>query len=227
MQKETIEATKYKLVKAGVNLDETKTIHDAGIKSGATLVANFNSITIKVKLDNKSFDVEVDPDNKVKTIKDAVKEIKQVVATRYTLKMGTVTLDDTKTIYASGIKAGTIVTADLNAIKIKVDIDGKVVEVNVDPDNKVKVIKDKIKAAENIEGTRYKLVKGGVTLDDTKTIYESGITKDATVVANFNSISIQVKLGTKTFAVDVDPDNKVSTIRDAIKTKESITTDGF
>jgi predicted small secreted protein len=125
-------------------------------------------------------------------------------------------------LYASGIKAGTIVTADLNAIKIKVDIDGKVVEVNVDPDNKVKVIKDKIKAAENIEGTRYKLVKGGVTLDDTKTIYESGITKDATVVANFNSISIQVKLGTKTFAVDVDPDNKVKTIKDAIKEIQSV-----
>jgi aerobic-type carbon monoxide dehydrogenase small subunit (CoxS/CutS family) len=195
------------------------TIHNAGIKTGATLVANFNSISITVKLDGSPFNVEVDPDNLVKTIQDAIKEKKQVEAVRYTLKMNNVVLDNTKTIYASGIKAGSVLTADLNSIKIKVDVDGKIVEVNVDPNDKVKVIKDKIKATENIEGTGYKLVHAGVTLDDTKTIYASGIVKDATVVVNFNSITISVKLGTKTFNIDVDPDNKVKTIRDAIKEK--------
>jgi hypothetical protein len=71
----------------------------------------------------------------------------------------------------------------------------KKVVVNVDPDNTVKTIKDKIKATENIEATGYKLVKGGVTLDDTKTIADSGIVAGATIVADFNSISISVKLG--------------------------------
>jgi hypothetical protein len=76
------------LTKAGVTLEDDKTINDAGIKNNTVLVANFNSITIKVKLDGKEFDVDVDPDNKVKTIKDSIKEIKHVESTRYTLKKG-------------------------------------------------------------------------------------------------------------------------------------------
>jgi hypothetical protein len=42
--------------------------------AGTTVVANLNSITITVKLGTKTFNVDVDPDNKVKTIKDAIKE---------------------------------------------------------------------------------------------------------------------------------------------------------
>ena len=48
--------------------------------------------------DGKTFTISVDPDNKVKTIKDAIKEIKHVEATRYTLKKGTHVLNDNKTI---------------------------------------------------------------------------------------------------------------------------------
>lgn len=137
------------------------------------------------------------------------------------MKNGATVLVDTQTIYASGIVEGTVLTADLSSIAIKVNIDGKLVNVNVDPNDLVKTIKDKIKATEGIDGG-YKLVLAGQALDDTKTIYASGIRKDATVVADFNSISVTVKLGTLTFTIEVDPDNKVSTIKDAIKAKQSV-----
>jgi regulator of extracellular matrix RemA (YlzA/DUF370 family) len=211
----------YKLVKAGVQVVETQTIHAAGIISGTNLVANFNNINVKVNLDGQQFNIQFDPDNKIKTIKDAIKEIKHVEATRYSLKKAAVVLVDTQTIYASGITEGTVLTADLNSIAIKVDIDGKMVTVNVDPNDLVKTIKDKIKATEGIDGG-YKLVHAGTALDDTKTIYASGIRKDATVVADFNSIQVTVKLGTKTFSIEVDPDNKVKTIKDAIKEKQQV-----
>jgi hypothetical protein len=116
--------------------------------------------------------------------------MKQVEATRYTLKMNNVVLDDNKSIFDSGIKAGSIVTADYNSISVTVDIDGKMVQVNVDPDNTIKTIKDAIKAKENIETTGYKLVKGGVTLLDTAVISTSGIVSGTTLVADFNSINI-------------------------------------
>jgi hypothetical protein len=59
--------------------------------------------------------------------------------------MGSVTLDDTKSIFDSGIKANTVITADYNTINVKVEIDGKQVDISVDPDNTVKTIKDQIK----------------------------------------------------------------------------------
>jgi predicted small secreted protein len=142
------------------------------------------------------------------------------------LKKGTQVLDDTKTIYASGIKAGETITADYTAIKVKVDIDGKIVEVSVDPDNLVKTIKDAIKQKEGIDGG-YKLIKGGAILDETKTISESGLKGGSTIVADFNSITINIKLGTKTFPIEVDPDNKVKTIKDAIKEKQEVESDVY
>jgi hypothetical protein len=94
----------------------------------------------------QTIQVDVDPDNKVSTIKAAIKEKTQIEATRYTLKIGTVVLDDNKSIYASGITVGSVITADYSSITIKVEIDGTQVDVNVDPDNMVSTIKDQIKA---------------------------------------------------------------------------------
>jgi hypothetical protein len=53
------------------------------------------------------------------------------------LKKGSIVLDDTKTIYASGIVSGTVITADYNSISITVQIGEEEVELAVDPDNKV------------------------------------------------------------------------------------------
>jgi len=190
----------YKLVKGGVTLEDTKTIADSGITGGSTVVADFNTITIQVKLGTKTFSVDVDPDNKVKTIKDAIKEKQEVEGTVYTLKKGAEVLDDNKSIFDSGIKAGTLITADYNVITVKVDIDDKIVEVSVDPDNTIQTIKDQIKQKEGLEGG-YKLVKGGEVLEDTKTIADAGIKSGQTITADFKSIGIKIKLGTKTFDI--------------------------
>jgi hypothetical protein len=210
----------YQLTLAGQKVDETKTINNAGIKEGSVIVVDYTVITLKVKIGTKTIDVQVDPDNKVSTIKDAIKEKEGVEQSAITLKKGSETLDGEKTIQGAGLKEGTEITADFTAISVTVDIDGKKVEVSVDPDNKVSAIKEKIKAKEDIDASRYKLVKGGETLDEGKTIHNSGIKAGATLTADFNTISIKVKLGTKTLDIDVDPDNKVETIKTAIKEKE-------
>jgi hypothetical protein len=76
-------------------------------------------------LNGETFNVDVDPDNKVKTIKESIKGIKQVESTVYTLKKGNEVLDDNKSIFDSGIKAGTVLTVDYNTITVMVSIDGK------------------------------------------------------------------------------------------------------
>jgi hypothetical protein len=135
----------YQLTLAGVAVTETLTIDQANIRDGSTLVVDYNVINIKVKIGTKTIDISVDPDNQVSTIKDAIKEKENVAKETITLKKATQVLVDTQTIQASGIVEGTIITADFNSISVTVDIDGKMVIVNVDPDNLVKTIKDKIK----------------------------------------------------------------------------------
>jgi hypothetical protein len=65
------EGDAYTMSKSGVPLsDGTKTIKAAGIKSGETILIDYAEITIKVKKASGTvFDIKVDPDNKVDTIR--------------------------------------------------------------------------------------------------------------------------------------------------------------
>jgi hypothetical protein len=47
------------------------------------------------------------------------------------------------------------------------------------------------------------------------------------LVVDYTVISIKVKIGTKTLNLTVDPDNQVSTIKDAIKEKENVPKDSI
>ena len=122
-----IEASTFNLTKAGENVDPGMTIYDAGIVGNTYLVLNFKEIEINVKLDTEIFPVKVDPDNKVSTIKDAIKELRGVESSRYKLMRGTKELHDTNTINKEKITEGTTITADLNQIRLKVDIDDTIV----------------------------------------------------------------------------------------------------
>jgi predicted DNA binding protein len=135
------------------------------------------------------------------------------------LKKAGVVLDDNKSIFDSGIVANTVVTADYNTIAITVTVDGTDVAVSVDPDNTVATIKDQVKAQKSIDIARYKLVKGGVALQDTAKIADQGIVAGTKLVADFNTIQISVTMGSQTYQISVDPDNKVSTIKTALKEK--------
>jgi hypothetical protein len=182
----------YQLTRAGQKVEETKTIHAAGIKDGSVIVVDYTVITIKVKIGTyesaRTVDIQVDPDNKVSTIKDALKEKEGVAQTSITLKKDGAVMDGEKTINGAGLKEGSTITADFKTISITVDVQGKLVEVSVDPDSKVTTIKDKVKEKEGIAIGRYKLLKGGEPLDESKTINAAGIKAGATVVADFSSI---------------------------------------
>jgi hypothetical protein len=119
----------------------------------------------------------------------------------------------------------TKLTADFHSISVTVKILDQDKTLSVDPDFKVSTIMDKL-TGEGFE-VGYTLNKGGAALNITKTIARSGIKNGDVLVADYNEIAIKYKVLGKTVTINVDPDNKVSTIRDAIKTKESITTDGF
>jgi hypothetical protein len=209
----------YQLTLAGQKVVETKTISAAGIKDGSVIVVDYTVITIKVKVGIKTVDIQVDPDNKVSTIKDALKEKEGVAQSSITLKNAGAVMDGEKTVNGAGLREGSTITADFKTISITVDVQGRLVEVSVDPDNKVSTIKDKVLQKEGIAAGRYKLVMAGATLNETKTINEVGIRAGATVTADFSSIQVHVKIGAQTLDIDVDPDNKVSTIREKVTAK--------
>lgn len=87
--------------------------------------------------------------------------------------MNSQVLVSTKTIYESGITANSTITVDIKNINIKVKItEGQTEKIEVDPDNLLKTVKDKLKDEHDIDPAKYNLKLGGTVLNDTKTIYQ-------------------------------------------------------
>ena len=124
-----------------------------------------------------------------------------------------------------GITDQTVLTVDFSKVSITVKIQGQSKKLEVDPDDKISTIRDKLTELGYQAG--FKLVGSGQNLNLDKTIKASGIKNGSVIVADYNEITIKYKILGKTASVKVDPDNSVSTIKDAIKSKEGITTDAF
>jgi hypothetical protein len=59
---------------------------------------------------------------------------------------------------------------------------------------------------------------GGKKLVDGRTIFESGIKQGSVIILDYENIDIKLKLPSgKTIKISVDPDNKIESIRDAVK----------
>jgi alcohol dehydrogenase YqhD (iron-dependent ADH family) len=112
------------------------------------LTVDFSEFKITVKYGDKSELVTIDPDNLVESIREIVKEKFAIdEGDAYQFKKAGTVIDGTKTIRDAGIKAGDTITIDYGEISIKVKTpSGVVITLTVDPDNKLKTIKDKIKA---------------------------------------------------------------------------------
>lgn len=121
--------------------------------------------------DTSVITVSVDPDDNVKTIKEKVKEQKQIPIAGYSLKKGATVLDDEKKISTQGVKANDELTMDHKEITVKVDgITDATESFKVDPDNKLSALKEKIKTKNHLQPADYTLKKGATVLDDTKTM---------------------------------------------------------
>jgi hypothetical protein len=191
-----IEKSSYKLKLEDHFLDDNKAIHSEGLVDGSIVSVDFTNFKIKLRSGGKTEEVSVDPDSLVESLREIVREkfgIEEHIG--YSLKKGGVALPDEKTIHAAGIKSGEIIDVDHTEISVNVKTpSGEVVEVTIDPDNKVKTIKDKVKAKKGIEITGYHLKLDEKTLDDEKTIAKEGIYPSAELTMDYKEISIIVDI---------------------------------
>lgn len=155
-----------------------KKIAKTGIKAGDVIIADYSEIAVTYTFLGKTVSINVDPDNKVQTIKDLIKQKEQITTNAFELKIGaTVVTDYEKTIVVTGIQAGAVINVDLTGISITVKgPTGTAHQVTVDPDETVQTIIDQIATKENLNKATFQLKLNNVVLVATKTIYESEIT---------------------------------------------------
>ena len=214
----------YSLVVGGTKLVETLTIAKAGIKSGTIVVVDYADISINYKIQGRTQNISVDPDNKVQTIRDAIKEKENISIDGFDLKVSNQVLNSNITIYEAGIRAGSIIEVDYRGISINVQVpSGQVITIFVDPDATVSTIKNRISVETHIQITRFTITIDGRALVDTQTIYEAGIRAGSTIKVDMSNFNVNVKLPSgQIFKVSVDPDSKISTIKDQVMAQHSI-----
>jgi hypothetical protein len=100
----------------------------------------------------------------------------------------------------------------------------------VKPEEKVKLLKDKIKSRYGIQGYMYQLkeTKNNTILDENKSIYSQYIRGAGhTVIADYKAFNIKVSVDGKDKLIQVDPEEKCSTIRDQLFEKYQIAKTGY
>jgi hypothetical protein len=211
-------------------LNERKRIYEEGIKENATLTVDLESIRVRVRVPSgKTYTVRVDPDDTAASIRDAVSKKENISSDAYTIKLGKEVIDESLTIFEAGIQQGAYLVFDMSTIEVTIQMPtGKNFKIKVDPDSKVNAIKHIIMKKEGIHTSTFTITLDGEKLNFRKTIYASGITNGSIIIVDINSIRIRVKSPEgKRFAIRVDPDDKVSTIKDAIQQKTKVEGDRY
>jgi hypothetical protein len=211
-------------------LQNKDTIYDAGLREGATLIVDYSNFDIRVRMGSKTITISVDPDNKVSTIKDELRKLDKSNSKKldlnsteeeepelsYTLRIGRRVLKDEKSLYEEHIRRNQLIIADYNKINITVAINGKTIALEVDPDQRVSFIRHLLRK-EGIKNNAYQLILGGKVVNEKLLIADADISEGSALVADYKDIKLRIRVGRKYITITVDPDNSVSTIKDAIK----------
>lgn len=230
-EKEHLAMDKFHLkTESGEQLEKHSTIYEAGIKSGDTLIVDLGDVEVNIKLPNhKKIKVSVDPDAKVHSIKEKIKEKEGYDYENYDLKVHGGIISDEKTIHEEGIVTDTTIEVDFHNFNIEIELPtGKTISVSVDPYDKCSVIQDEIKEKEGIDKSKYELHYNDHVLDVTQTISVAGISEESSVTFMYKQITIKIEDRVKgNSSYKFDPMDTISVIKDQLADKKKIAYESY
>jgi hypothetical protein len=195
-QKGGITVDKFKLVDAtGLDLDETFTLVQSGIKQDSTIIIVFTKIPVTVTLNTphgKVIIVTVDIMDTLATVKDRIKEKENIDKDKYVLMSGEEELDDGKTM-DSIIKERKTMTIVFKTIKLTVKGKRKTFTMTVYYSDTISKIKERIHKIDGTPMDRTELKHGSKVLIQTKTVTELGIKDGAVIQLLYTTVKVKVQ----------------------------------